>query len=79
MLYQGEVAMRPARIIAAVFITAAVAATGSYLALSTATQQSAVPQPQGPPHFCTRRSPGYSRGLDPTCRLRPPARRVASR
>jgi hypothetical protein len=39
--------MRPARIIAAVFITAAVAATGSYLALSTATHPSATPQPSG--------------------------------
>jgi len=37
--------MRPARIIAAVFITAAVAATGSYLAVSTSTHPSAPSQP----------------------------------
>jgi hypothetical protein len=39
--------MRPARIIAAVLLAAAVAATGSYLALSTATHPSAAPQPPG--------------------------------
>jgi hypothetical protein len=39
--------MRPARIIAAVIFAAAVAATGSYLALSTATHPSAAPQPPG--------------------------------
>jgi Domain of unknown function (DUF4232) len=39
--------MRPARIIAAVIFAAAVAATGSYLALSTAAHPSAAPQPPG--------------------------------
>jgi Domain of unknown function (DUF4232) len=39
--------MRPARIIAAVIFAAAVAATGSYLAFSTATHPSAAPQPPG--------------------------------
>ena len=39
--------MRPARIIAAVFVAAAVAATGSYMALSTASHPSAAPQPPG--------------------------------
>src|SRR6266545_4226724 len=39
--------MRPARIITAVIFAAAVAATGSYLALSTATHPSAAPQPPG--------------------------------
>jgi hypothetical protein len=39
--------MRPARIITAVIFAAAVAATGSYLAFSTATHPSAAPQPPG--------------------------------
>jgi hypothetical protein len=37
--------MRPARIIAASLLAAAVAATGSYIALSTATDPSATAQP----------------------------------
>jgi hypothetical protein len=39
--------MRPARILAAVFFAAAVAAAGSYIALSTAAHPSAAPQPPG--------------------------------
>lgn len=39
--------MRPARIIAPVVFAVAVAATGSYIAVSTATHPSATPQPPG--------------------------------
>jgi hypothetical protein len=55
--------MRPARIIATIVFAAAVAATGSYLALSTASHPAAAPQPQvtAPPLYpppTTRPGPG---------------------
>jgi hypothetical protein len=47
--------MRPARIIATLFVAVAVAATGSYIALSTVSHPSAAPQPSGtaPPLYPT--------------------------
>jgi hypothetical protein len=44
----GGITMRPVRIIAAIVLATAVAATGSYLAVSTATHPSAASQPPAP-------------------------------
>jgi Protein of unknown function (DUF4232) len=70
--------MRPARIIAAILLAAAVAATGSYLALSTATHPSATAQPPGAtsprePSPTTKPQPGP--GPDTSRRDRPPTDR----
>src|SRR5215207_1540490 len=62
----GELAMRPARIIAAVLLAAGVAATGSYLALSTAHQPAAAPtHPTTPPPTTPPTNPTPS---PPACR-----------
>jgi len=63
--------MRPARIIAAVALATAVAATGSYLAVSTATHPSAASQPPatGPPVSSTptgKPQPGAGPDLPPS-------------
>ena len=73
--------MRPARIIAAVALATAVAATGSYLAVSTATHPSAAAQPPatGPPVSSHTHQHAAAWYWTRTCRPRPPTPRAAPR
>jgi Protein of unknown function (DUF4232) len=63
--------MRPARIIAAVVVSAAVAATGSYLALSTASHPSATASPVGSAPMNTGDLPHSTEATGPSGQLAP--------